>query len=438
MIFKCRQFDWFSKFFLFLPTVPVTSQGTPGPSSQSTVNSGGENSKSLAIEQIVSEAVKRVLKENGDLLGNVDAAKIMELVGQQKIVQKVVENMSPLQNTATKPQDDCSSQNQSTKTKGHKVYSIPAGVPAYTPTPLAVLKKSKPSGSQKVENYVPSTSKTSSSASYEPSKVTARQSEPYSPSVNPRTANITHYDYKPTVRNENNVIRDCYTPPSNTNCDVDYHPTNRELSSTEPSYSPSCTTPGSGIDYSPSSISMLKSEPTYSPAPKAGTIQVDYTPSSCTVSTEGASDSMLSPERYLAMLEADKEDQPATKETSAKRSSSSKSKHKDREREKERDRDRDRDKNREKDRVKDKTRRSSRDEKDSKSRHRDREKKERDDHRRREKEREEEKSSKRKERSSDSSPSKSRVPATYPMEAEDSESDVDEECYRIFQVIFTF
>merc|ERR1712071_609449 len=37
-------------------------------------------------------------KENEQLLGNFDASKIMELVGQQKLVEKVVEHLTPSSN----------------------------------------------------------------------------------------------------------------------------------------------------------------------------------------------------------------------------------------------------------------------------------------------------------------------------------------------------
>ena len=102
----------------------------------------------------MSEAVKRVLKENEQLLGNFDASKIMELVGQQKLVEKVVEHLTPSSNGILKdsPKDPAGDplkdgskdpgknevNSTYSKTKGHKTYTIPAGTPAYTPTPLAV------------------------------------------------------------------------------------------------------------------------------------------------------------------------------------------------------------------------------------------------------------------------------------------------------------
>nr|CAG4649957.1 EOG090X01LQ [Sida crystallina] len=352
------------------------SQFLPGPSSQVAVSETSDDSKSSAIEQIISEAVKKLLRENEQLLENVDAAKIMEFVGQQTLVQKVVENLSPLQKMVNQHQNSVTSQS---KTKAHKIYSIPVGTPAYTPTPLAVLKKSKPTAS-KTESYVPSTfSKPSISVSYEPtSKVSAKKEETYTPSINSTTA-PTLVDYTPSSRDSDNIIYDQYTPPSSTNCNYDYQPTNRELSSTEPSYSPSCTTKPVScvIDYSPSNISTLPgSEPTYSPAENGTTNKIEYTPSSCNRTAVKEISSPLSPEKYLAMLEVGKEEKNDTVQDRNKRSStdkrasssSSSSKHKHK----------DEDKNR-----------MSKSDKDSKSRHRDKkDKRDQDDRKRKEKHKE--------------------------------------------------
>ncbi len=382
----------------------------PGPSSQSSSLLDTQVSQSLAIEQIVSEAVKRVLKENEELLGNVDAAKILEMVGQQQLVQKVVGNLAPVQNL-TDVQQNHSLQTQQAKMKAHKIYSIPAGVPAYTPTPLAVLKKSKPDG-VKAENYVPSNNSilTNSTTSYEPSKVSFKYEETYKPCTSSTSSNPAKVDYQPSSRDADNIIRDQYTPASNLDCSVDYQPTNRELSSSEPSYSPMCTSK-SGVKYSPSNITQLSSEPAYSPFQKSDTVQVSYTPSN--VATP------LSPEKYLAMLETEKEEIPnkedkkniKEKSSSTKRSSSSSHRHKE---------------------SKSRTGRSDNDSSKSRNRGKDgKEKKHRDERKRSDKDKPKEhhSSSKRKD-SSLPSASKSRSSV---LESEESDSDVDEECYRIFQ-----
>lgn len=202
----------------------------PGPSK---VAPPVETDKALAIEQIVSEAVKRVLQENGQLLRNFDASQIMELVGQQKLVEKVVEHLNPPANESpTKTETESSAHS---KTKSHKVYTIPAGTPAYTPTPLAVLKRTKPIGS-KDDNYVPSSSESKCTVTYQPSKFKNSRLDEYSPSPLDMAPDV---NYTPSSRDSNNIINDQYTPPSNTYSDVDYQPTDKALSSTEPSYTPS-------------------------------------------------------------------------------------------------------------------------------------------------------------------------------------------------------
>ena len=429
----------------------------PGPS-QGTK----EEDNSSAIEQIVSEAVKRVLKENGQLLENFDASKIMELVGQQKLVEKVVEHLAP---PVSPKKIEGNPRESSHKSKSHKTYNIPVGTPAYTPTPIAVLKKGiaipskvenyeptksssgrvatyKPSSKvaskseetytpstlestsvpSRVDNYVPRNSSTSSTIVYKPSKVISKTEEGYTP---PSTIeNTPDVNYTPSSRDSDNIISDRYTPPSNLNCDVDYQPTTRELSSVEPSYSPSCSTFESGIaDYSPSSISTLSTEPSYSPAPTSSSVsfEVDYTPSSLTGSQQ------LTPEKYLELFEAAEE--ASDTESKKKHRKTKEEERKKREKEKERERERERRRRKEKEREKEKKKssRSSSDQ-DSKAKHSSSKKSS--------------SSSPRKSKSSDvksseskKSESKSHESKSSKNEVEmDSESDVDEECYRIFKV----
>jgi hypothetical protein len=429
----------------------------PGPSQGS---QEGENSSS--IEQIVSEAVKRVLKENGQLLENFDASKIMELVGQQKLVEKVVEHLAP---PVSPKKVEGNPRESSHKSKSHKSYNIPVGTPAYTPTPIAVLKKgittpskvenyepTKPSSGRvatykpsskvaakseetytpstlestsvpsRVDNYVPRNSSTSSTATYKPSKVVSiKTEEGYTP---PSTLeNTPDVNYTPSSRDSDNIISDRYTPPSNLNCDVDYQPTTRELSSVEPSYSPSCSTFESGIaDYSPSSISTLSTEPSYSPAPTSSSVsfEVDYTPSSL------ASGQQLTPEKYLELFEdAEEASESESKKKHRKTKEEERRKReKEKEREREKERRRRKEKEREREKEKKKSSRSSSDQ-DSKSKH----------------------SSNKKSGSSSSSPKKSKSSESKKSESKseesksskhdvemESDSDVDEECYRIFKV----
>ena len=212
----------FLLYFPYLDQVPGTSKVEPNQ----------EHDKALAIEQIVSEAVKRVLNENGQLLRNFDASKIMELVGQQKLVEKVVEHLAP---PSSGSQLKSETEASNLKAKSHKVYTIPVGTPAYTPTPLAVLKRTKPVGS-KDDNYVPSSSESKCTATYQPSKFKSSQVDEYSPSPLDLAPDV---NYTPSSRDLNNIINDQYTPLSNTLSDVDYQPTDKALSSTEPSYTPS-------------------------------------------------------------------------------------------------------------------------------------------------------------------------------------------------------
>lgn len=437
------------------PTVVLRTHD-PGPS-QGTQEGGN----SSAIEQIVSEAVKRVLKENGQLLENFDASKIMELVGQQKLVEKVVENLAP---PSSPKKIDGNSKESSHKSKNHKIYNIPVGTPAYTPTPIAVLKKTmtipskvenyepskssttgcvatyKPSSKvaskseetyvptalestsipSRVDNYVPRNSSTSSTATYKPSKRVSKSEEGYTP---PSTLeNMPDVNYTPSSRDSDNIISDRYTPPSNLDCDVDYQPTTRELISVEPSYSPSCSTFESGIaDYSPSSISTLSTEPSYSPAPTSGSVslEVDYTPSSLTSSQQ------LTPEKYLELFEDG--EQPSEAEEKKKHKSSKEEDRRKREKEKERERERERRRRKEKEREREKKKSRSSSDQDSKSKHSSSKKSS--------------SSSPRKSKSSDvkssdsqKSESKSYESKSSKNEVEmESDSDVDEECYRIFK-----
>merc|ERR1712071_618494 len=262
-------------------------------------------------------------KENEQLLGNFDASKIMELVGQQKLVEKVVEHLTPSSNGILKdsPKDPAGDplkdgskdpgknevNSTYSKTKGHKTYTIPAGTPAYTPTPLAVLKRTKPVGS-KDDGFIPSNPVSkSTTATYKPSKPSKNNHknrvDEYSPSLSDLAPDI---NYTPSSRDSNNIIRDQYTPPSNysnSNINVDYQPTNKALSSIEPSYMPvgNCTE----VEYSPSSIGTLTTEPGYSPAPSSHQPQLaNYTPSSFTIKGDECEDP-ISPETYLAMLEVE-------------------------------------------------------------------------------------------------------------------------------------
>nr|CAG4650757.1 EOG090X01LQ [Simocephalus serrulatus] len=423
----------------------------PGPSQETR-----EEEKSSAIEQIVSEAVKRVLKENGQLLENFDASKIMELVGQQKLVEKVVEHLAP----ATSPKK--LEGNSSHRSKSHKIYNIPVGTPAYTPTPIAVLKKGIPTPSKvenyeptnssagrvapykpckvsssskseesytpssigsssthqsRVDNYVPTNSSNTSTATYKPSKVVMKSEEGYTPSTLENTPDV---NYTPSSRDSDNVISDRYTPPSSLNCDVDYQPTTREFSSVEPSYSPSCSTFESGmVDYSPSSISTLVAEPSYSPAPASSNVpmQVDYTPSSLA----GGQQQQLTPEKYLELFETGEGDEPVeTNEAASKKAKSEKDEER-RKREKEKERERRRRKEKEREREKRKSGSSRSSDQDSQSK-------------RSSNKHSSSSSSSKKSRSSESK-SKSSESKSYKNETTEmeSDSDVDEECYRIFK-----
>ena len=375
---------------------------------------------------------------------NFDASKIMELVGQQKLVEKVVEHLAPVPNPK-KPEG-----NSSHRSKSHKTYNIPVGTPAYTPTPISVLKKSqtlpskvenyepskpsstgrvatyKPSSkvsskileesytpstlestqSRVVDNYVPSNSSNNSTATYKPSKVVVKSEEGYTPSTLENTPDV---NYTPSSRDSDNVISDRYTPPSSLNCDVDYQPTTRELSSVEPSYSPSCSKFESGsVDYSPSSISTLTTEPSYSPAPASNTpVEVDYTPSSKT----------LTPEKYLELFEIGDAEEAATKKKHAKDEER-------RRREKEKEREREKEKRRRKEKEKEKKSSSSKSsDQDSKSK------------RSSNKHSSSSGSSSKKSKSSESKSHESSKSSKNEAEME-SDSDVDDECYRIFKVKF--
>lgn len=438
---------------MFLLLIAMQLPLSAGPSQEA------EDSKSLAIEQIVSEAVKRVLKENQDLLSNVDATKIMELVGQQKLVEKVVQNLPLATNSGKQPV----SVPNNLKAKGHKLYTIPAGIPAYTPTPISVLKKTKPHGS-KVESYVPARASSQANISYEPSKVSSRVEESYKL---PNT--LPDVNYTPSCRDSDNVIwgkSQEYTPSMSSGCVVDYQPTSKALSSGEPSYSPANCSGGSGVDYSPSSITTLMSEPTYSPVVSKKHLKVEYTPSSLLGKEQVYSP--LSPERYLAMLEnaeettkSDSSSKDSKDNNSSKRSIGRKaedvkhSREDDKSKERSRIREKQRDKDREKEREKERSREKERDRKRKDARKED-EKRERNKDRRKDSEGED--SSKTKSSSSKRSDSKSSVSKekshsskkSAPCKASsedfsdsmfsdsvaerDSDSDVDEECFRIFQV----
>lgn len=490
-----------------------------------------KNDKSSALEEIVSEAVKRVLKENGQLLESLDASKIMELVGQHKLVEKVVENLVPAQ--ALKKPEPSSSNG---KNKAHKTYTVPKGIPAYTPTPIAVLKQSKhdtpkpvasytpssisgssgvssapvkssripegydptsnikkpsssntyePSAKSQVpvsycpskvsasynpssitkdtkksdsgadfEGYLPSGTKytpeglSKSSLTYEPSKVSYKAEETYTPSTQEKVSNV---EYTPSSKKDD-PSNDIYTPSSNVDYGVDYKPTAKEFSSCEPSYSPYC--PNSSVpsvDYSPSSIKLhqaLTTEPTYSPvSTNSNRAQVDYSPSSIklnqALTTEptyspassnqnksqveyipSSAGPPLSPEKYLALLEGldDTLDEP--KQASTKSEEDKKKERRDREKEREKERQRRKEKEREREKRKSGSSRSS--DSKSSSRHSSSSKRHRSSSESKSDSKSESKSSK----------SKSSEPKEVPKDDGDADSgsDVDDECYRIFQV----
>lgn len=217
-----------------------------------------EPGPSSTIEQIVSEAVCKVLRENGQLLENFDASKIMELVGQQKLVEKAVEQLNPV---LQKPEPTA----PTSRNKNHKSYSIPEGTPAYTPTPIAVLKKKVHSVPAKVENYVPTDSsgkKPPTVIDYKPSKVSPVKSiaDTYCPSGYSTKPSV---DYTPSIKGTSNAIDDRYTPPTT--------PADGSLSSKAPVV----------VDYKPSKVSPIKSTAdSYFPSGYSGKPDVDYTPSS--------------------------------------------------------------------------------------------------------------------------------------------------------------
>lgn len=335
--------------------------------------------------------MKRVLKENSGLLESFDASKILELVHQQQLVEKVVEGLVPSPSDATKSSvSSCSS-----KSKGHKSYTIPAGTPSYKPTPIEVLKKAKPTTS-KVESYIPtdkSTKSTASSGLYQPSRVqSTHKQDAFVPS-----GMVPEVSYFPSTKDSNNTHNDCYKPPSNLTYNiVNYEPTSKELSTTEPSYSPSCTGLIMDVDYSPSPA--LQVEPTYSPVESSSQMEVDYQPSaigSCT----------LSPEKYLELFE--NTDEEGGKETKKEKCSRKSSKEEEEKRRKEKERLRRKEKEKRSSKSKSSNHKHSDDKSSSSSFKR---------------------SSKSKS-SSSSSHEKSKVKAGL-----DSDSDVDDECYRIFQV----
>nr|CAG4646056.1 EOG090X01LQ [Macrothrix elegans] len=396
---------------------PCTSQAPP--------ESGD---KSNAIEQIVSEAVKRVLKENRQLLENFDASKVIELVGQQKLVEKVVESLAPpVVQSPKKP--EATVNNQQHKSKGHKTYNIPVGTPAYTPTPISLLNKTKPTVS-KVENYVPKTSSSCSTATYKPSKVLPKSDseETYTPSSTDSTSEIKYTPSSKTT--DTPTSNDRYTPPSSSDCEFDYRPSTRELVSSEPSYSPSCSNLDQRvIDYSPSTISSLTTEPSYTPAQTSNPIEVDYTPSSL------GSSHQLSPEKYLELFEAD-EPEPPKKPKSDQEDEEKKKKERERDKERERRRRREKEKKRQKEKEREKDR-----EKGSSSKSSDSDSKSKRSGSSSNSSKHRSSSSSKKSKHSDSTPSKSKEryesksseATLHALTEMDSESDVDEECYRIFK-----
>jgi len=342
--------------------------------------------KSKAIEMMVSEAVKQVLKENSHLLENFDASKIMELVGKQNLVEKVVQGFAP---EPTK----CDATSQ--KNKGSKSYNIPVGTPAYTPTPLAVLKSSKPSSS-KDESYTPTDGSTKAShATYNPSKSTPKQ-DVYTPSGPKLPLDV---NYTPSKRASDNITNDRYTPPSNLECDyADYQPTSKVFDILEASYSPSCDAPGVGVNYQPSTITSLVREPTYSPVQSVNQTSVEYTPSSINSFT-------MSPEKYLEDL-FENPGENSEKNVPADSSSRKRSKEDEEKKRKEKERLRQKEKKRERE----KTEKSSSSSKKSSS------------------------SSSSTRNESKSSHKQDKVKSKTSRVDMDLDSDVDEECYRIFQV----
>nr|CAG4643032.1 EOG090X01LQ [Ilyocryptus agilis] len=353
----------------------------------------GEGEKSAAIEQIVSEAVKKVLKENGQLLENFDAVKIMELVGQQKLV---------VEHLAVPPKKPEVIQKSS---KGHKTYHIPTGTPAYTPTPLAVLEKSKPAVSR-VENYVPVDNIPRNVATYKPSKMTSNIIDGYCPSGGSSTT--PDVNYTPSSADMDAAISDRYTPsPNNSDGELaDYKPTNKEFSSVEPSYSPSCSTTGHGVDYSPSSITSLSVEPTYSPAQGQNSFTANYTPSSL-------ASCPLSPEKYLELLENDSDESEKKKVIKEEQSSQKRSKEKDEKRRNEKEKSKRKKKDKEKERSSSKSKSPKQSSSKSSS------------------------SSSRKDKSTESKSSSRESKSTrkdkHSSDSDSDEMDVHEECYRIFK-----
>nr|CAG4640649.1 EOG090X01LQ [Eulimnadia texana] len=250
------------------------------------------------------------------------------------------------------------------------------------------------------EQYMPTKSDNLPSVDYTPSGNLNFPEPGYSPTVTS--------DYSPAVA----LNEPAYVPSGNLNfpepgysptvegtatSGVDYSPT-KALNTKEPAYTPSYGGADNsfGICYMPSAKNFLQEEPTYSPASNSKTSgEVVYVPGS-------AGDPFsLEPESYLAMLEGNAEEEE----------NGDKTKKED-------------EKAKEKKREKRSDKRSS-SSSSSKSKSRDRE--------RREKEKKREREKEKSERREDDKKKRKREEKETTRKEESEESDVDEECYRIFK-----
>nr|CAG4651609.1 EOG090X01LQ [Triops cancriformis] len=293
-------------------TPPVTDNAHKPPlnlpKASATLGLANAGQGGLALEQLVSEALQMVLSESKHLFDSLDTEQMKQLILQsQSLATTASSAVEKAVQSLTTPSSSSTAKPKLTSSK----YALPPNAPKYTPTPIALLGKTKPISSHKPQlhselTYIPTTVKPSPNPApilaYTPTCVSKSTTNPNTRTSPPAFPLPVTQDPKKVLETKSGPnqyessashsrtsedsasLEDSYIPPGLRRSSIDYIPS-KGNSMPEASYTPLVTKENAQIEatYFPSNIQNLP-EPSYIPAGYSPA--VDYKPTNNTNALE--------------------------------------------------------------------------------------------------------------------------------------------------------
>ncbi|KAK2718702.1 RNA exonuclease 1 homolog [Artemia franciscana] len=183
-----------------------------------------------SIEDLVSQAVKRVLSENDELIRSLDVRQFQQVI-QTTVKNSVVEKTAPFQSFSPAP----------------RKYAIPPHVPAYNPTPIKLLEKAKTSGSANIADVYTvsdySSDKYSSlDSAYKPTSIKDE--------VEPKFSSDEDEESVEKSKSVSGKIQETYGPAKDVKIQLNYQPS--KITPAQGSYAPILDKTSYCLDYKPS------------------------------------------------------------------------------------------------------------------------------------------------------------------------------------------